>query len=391
MTSPLVSVICPTFNRSRRILPTLRSVRNQRFTDWELLVVSDGSTDDTDDVLAACAREDDRIRPLRTPRHGHPSPVRQAGLARARGGIVAYLDHDDTWLPDHLASLVAAVERGADVVATGAVRVGPDGRVTSVTGPLDLLWHPELQLASPLFEPSRVAHRAGLSAAVGGWRALASGLEDWDLWLRLADAGARFATVDARSARLADGGPSRRTRVPRGHQLWLAEFPTAAAAARAVAGLRAPGAAAELRAAARADQLVWYRSLAATGDLRWPEPHQPHGPPAGGDARPASVTELVERAFAAAGPGAVPWPELVVRREPRSDVATVRVGLPLWCGTAEHAARLRELLWRRQPAQLALTQRVLGGGPVEGDERKREREGNDRSIPAGGSVALATR
>ncbi|WP_018500457.1 glycosyltransferase family 2 protein [Parafrankia discariae] len=379
---PVVSVICPTYNRSSRIIPTIHSVQAQSITGWELLVISDGCTDDTDDVVAACAARDDRVRLLRTGRHGHPSPVREVGIAQARGAVIAYLDHDDTWLPEHLEVLLGVLGAeggargagavgsaggsgtagggGADIAAVGAVRVDPDGRRTSATGPLDLLWHPELQVVSPLFEPSRVAHRAGLSAAVGGWRQLDTGLEDWDLWLRLADAGHRITTIDARTAVLADGPATRRTRVPRRHLLRLAGFPDLAGAARGLAALREPAAAEALRAAARADQLAWYRDLAGAGTL-----HRPRSAPTGsgstrsGPISPAAVADLVEQAFASLAPAASPWPDLTVRRNTAEQGGGVAVGLPLWCATPEHAARVEAILRDRQHTQLSLTSRVL--------------------------------
>jgi hypothetical protein len=58
--------------------------------------------------------------------------------------------------------------------------------VLHVTPPLALCWHPELQVMNAIFQPSQVAHVAGLAESVGGWRASGTGLEDWDLWLRLA-------------------------------------------------------------------------------------------------------------------------------------------------------------------------------------------------------------
>ncbi|KPM51018.1 hypothetical protein ACG83_36835 [Frankia sp. R43] len=384
MPRPAVSVICPTYNRSSRILPTLRSVRAQTYPDWELLVVSDGSSDDTDEIVTGYAAVDPRVRLLRTSRQGHPAPVREIGLTQARGDVIAYLDHDDTWLPDHLAVLVDALHHGssgtgsgaragagagagADVAATGAVRVGPDGTRTSATGLLDLLWHPELQIVSPFFEPSRVAHRAGLTEAVGGWRQLDCGLEDWDLWLRLADTGARFATVDARTVVLEDGGPSRRTRVPRRHHHPLGHFPDLRSAARAVAALRAAGSAAAMRDSARADQIAWYRDLAATGELRWPlqagrgraGPGRAERGQAGEPVSPAAVTELVEQALGPVDQTAPPWPDLVVSRQPADQGGGAVIGLPLWCGTPEHAERVREVLRHRQERQLGLASRLL--------------------------------
>ena len=74
-----IAVICPAFNRSAAILPTVESVLAQTVQDWELFVVSDGSTDDTDEVVRAV--RDPRVRLLRVANHGCPGGPRNAGLA----------------------------------------------------------------------------------------------------------------------------------------------------------------------------------------------------------------------------------------------------------------------------------------------------------------------
>lgn len=101
MSTPRVSVITPTYNRSRRILPTLRSVLEQSYPDFELLVVDDGSTDDTGEIVQELARTDSRIRYHRQV-NGGGGAARLEGLRLARGQWIAYLDHDDRWVPEKL-------------------------------------------------------------------------------------------------------------------------------------------------------------------------------------------------------------------------------------------------------------------------------------------------
>lgn len=96
---PLFSVILPTFNRAAMLERAVRSVRQQHFQDWELLVVDDGSTDDTAGVVTAFS--DSRIRYLPGSHRGR-SEARNRGLAQCKGRYVCFLDDDDLYLPDHL-------------------------------------------------------------------------------------------------------------------------------------------------------------------------------------------------------------------------------------------------------------------------------------------------
>ncbi|MER5560117.1 glycosyltransferase [Streptomyces sp. NPDC002506] len=351
MTTPheaRVSVICPTFNRSRPITDTLDSVSAQSVTDWEMLVVSDGSTDDTDDWVRDRARTDPRIRLIRAERHGHPSGPRNRGLAEARGTYVAYLDHDDLWYPGHLRALLDAFAAGAGFVATGFEIADRHGRVTSVSRALDLCWHPEVQTLGPVFEPSRVAHRRGLAEAVGGWRA-GSGAEDWDLWLRLADAGTRFSTVLDRTVRLlADTGTRRHGITPR-RRLPVAVFEDAARAHAALCELGEHRHEAAFRRACAADTRAWLRRMAASAEFVRP---------AGWSGDPEA--ELAEGTEGLGGTGA---DLLLVPERGRYLVA-----LPLACVTAEHALRVRALVRRTRPAQFALIDEVVarhGGVPAQ--------------------------
>jgi glycosyltransferase involved in cell wall biosynthesis len=113
---PTVSVVIATYNRSRVLRQALRSVVESTFTDWEVIVVGDACTDDT----AACVESfaDPRIRFVNLPVNcGDQSGPNNHGVSLARGRYVAFLNHDDLYLPDHLANCVAALdEGGADLV-----------------------------------------------------------------------------------------------------------------------------------------------------------------------------------------------------------------------------------------------------------------------------------
>src|ERR1039458_10379468 len=100
---PLVSIITPVFNASRWLPETFATVRAQTLTDWEQILVDDGSTDDSLAMVEAAAAEDPRFRSLRTPCNGGPSAARNLAIEAARGRFIAFLDADDLWHPEKLA------------------------------------------------------------------------------------------------------------------------------------------------------------------------------------------------------------------------------------------------------------------------------------------------
>jgi O-antigen biosynthesis protein len=106
---PVVSVVMPVRNRPRQVLDAIASVQQQTMTDWELLVVDDGSTDDTPEVIARVAAEDPRVRLVRRAWSG-VSAARNAGIAEASGGWLAFLDSDNTWVPHFLEVMVGELE-----------------------------------------------------------------------------------------------------------------------------------------------------------------------------------------------------------------------------------------------------------------------------------------
>ena len=102
MNDPLVSVITPVFNSAPWLAEMLASVRAQTFSDWEHLLVDDGSTDGSCGIIETAAEADPRIRLLRMPRNGGPAKARNRAIDQSRGRYLAFLDADDLWLEQKL-------------------------------------------------------------------------------------------------------------------------------------------------------------------------------------------------------------------------------------------------------------------------------------------------
>src|SRR5437660_725329 len=112
---PAVSVILPVYNRAAFLEQAFDSIRSQRFRDWELVVIDDGSMDDTPAAVARLAAGIDRpVRYVRQENQGAYG-ARNTGLDLAAGRYIAFFDSDDVWLPGYLESAAAALDSNPDV------------------------------------------------------------------------------------------------------------------------------------------------------------------------------------------------------------------------------------------------------------------------------------
>jgi len=194
---PCVSVVTATYNRSNVLRHAIDSVRRQSLEDWELLVIGDGCTDDTASVVASFG--DGRIRFTNLPQnHGEQSVPNNAGISNATADYVAFLNHDDIWFPDHLETLMSAMEREpADLVYALSARIDTHGRPHlwgHSPGGRYSRWH--------VVPASVWLMRRDLAARVGPWTP-ASALYDAPSqeWLRRALAsGARLRPVSRLTA-----------------------------------------------------------------------------------------------------------------------------------------------------------------------------------------------
>ncbi len=124
---PKISVIVPVYNVRDYLEICVSGVRAQTFSDWELILVNDGSADGSGELCRALAAEDGRIVVLERP-NGGVSAARNTGLDAASGETVTFLDADDSFAPDHLETLYSLLENeNADAAASGMTLIYPDG------------------------------------------------------------------------------------------------------------------------------------------------------------------------------------------------------------------------------------------------------------------------
>lgn len=132
----LVSVILPAHNREELLTRSIESVLNQTFSDFELIVVDDGSTDGTDEVIARL--EDPRVRYVRLEKNRGASAARNVGIRQANGRFLAFQDSDDEWVPEKLEKQLQCLERQdkeVGVVYSDMERIEADGSVLYYRSP----------------------------------------------------------------------------------------------------------------------------------------------------------------------------------------------------------------------------------------------------------------
>lgn len=205
---PSVSVIIPTRDYAQYLPDAIGSVQAQTLTTWECIVVDDGSTDSTPALLARFAEADPRIRVHRQRPTG-VAAARNVGLAASRGKYVQFLDADDALHPAKLADHAAALDALPDIgIVYGPVSFvseaggrshrqldDPAGGLATLSSEatgdeiLDLLLvHNRFVIETPLV-------RRDIFAAAGTFDERLVRMEDWDLWVRIALAGTRFAFI----------------------------------------------------------------------------------------------------------------------------------------------------------------------------------------------------
>ncbi|MFN8532885.1 MAG: glycosyltransferase family 2 protein [Dehalococcoidia bacterium] len=219
------TVLIPTYRNGRTLLASVPSALAQTVEDLEVLVVGDGVLDETREIVHELQAADPRVRFFDLPKGaGRGERLRHRVLAEARGEIVCYLWDDDLWLPDHVATMRAALQK-ADVVAGPQVIVQPDGSLRIRSYDLtratdrDLLTHPKSVVPSV---PTTFAHTLTFYRRLPhGWRPAPAGYpSDKFMWKQLfsvlgmrgwIDAADRPDLPSPRAARLVGGATVCRT------------------------------------------------------------------------------------------------------------------------------------------------------------------------------------
>jgi glycosyltransferase involved in cell wall biosynthesis len=190
--TPTVSVVIPAYNAARYLGPALDSVLAQSFGEFETIVIDDGSTDTT---RAIVTRYESRVR-LLAQSHAGVCAARNLGIEESRAEIIAFLDADDVWHPDHLATLVDLLRNSPDAIgaASGVEILTADGLPSGVRwvfGDSGEELSVAVRKGCPVL-PSAAAVRRHDLVQAGSFDAAMTTAGDWDLWLRLLSRG-RFA------------------------------------------------------------------------------------------------------------------------------------------------------------------------------------------------------
>lgn len=196
MTAPLVSVVLPTYNHAHFLRRSVGSVLNQTLSDWELHIVDNSSTDDTNEVLASF--KDPRIHVHTINNGGIIARSRNLAIRHASGTFVAFLDSDDCWYKEKLQSSTELLGSGHDLVCHGELWVGGDqpDRVV-MYGPSRKASSRRLLHRGNCLSTSAVTMERKLLEAVGGFSEDPTFVtaEDYELWIRCAALRARIAFI----------------------------------------------------------------------------------------------------------------------------------------------------------------------------------------------------
>jgi glycosyltransferase involved in cell wall biosynthesis len=188
---PLVSIIIPLYNAEQYIGETIRSVLGQTYKNFEIIVVNDGSTDKSEEVVKAIAKSDGRITLLTIPNSARPSVPRNYGISKARGQFIAFLDADDIWMRDKLENQIGVLvdDESIGLISSRAEQFGTTSFFSKSYGLLPL--NPVLTLDSMLRKNSipcsTVVLRRNVLDICGTFDEDPNliAVEDYDLWLRV--------------------------------------------------------------------------------------------------------------------------------------------------------------------------------------------------------------
>jgi glycosyltransferase involved in cell wall biosynthesis len=184
---PLVSVIIPAYNRSNSIARAIESVQFQTYAKWEVIVIDDGSSDNTSKIVQGMAEKDSRIRLIRHSTNRGAQAARNTGIKSARGAWISFLDSDDEWLPHSLqVRLDKANECGASVVHSGGYIImdGQGLEPYRVSQPSGRVYSALLANENPMFPTLLVKKEA--FERIGYLDEKVVSFQEWDTCIRLA-------------------------------------------------------------------------------------------------------------------------------------------------------------------------------------------------------------
>jgi len=222
--SPKISVIIPTYNRARYIAEAIRSVQNQTLRDWELLVIDDGSTDETEKIVRDFLKEDPRISYVKNEKNLGIAKTRSRGVSLAQAPFIAMLDSDDIWAsPDKLAKQLSFLEadKKLGMVGTNASFVDENGKAVGkrTSFPNDDAGIRKTELYRNILMQSGLVLRKEAIEKAGGYDTGFTICDDHDLWLKIGRDW-RFMIVPSvdLAYRIHSGGITKAKRIKTAHE-----------------------------------------------------------------------------------------------------------------------------------------------------------------------------
>ena len=194
-TKPEISVILSTYNRAKKYLPrAIKSVLNQTFKDFELIIIDDGSTDNTVKVVSSF--KDKRIRYYKIPHFGCDTRAKNIGIKRSRADLIAFLDDDNYFRPDHLQALYNCLKRNEEITLAYGDRWvhWENGKNKDQIGIYSDFDSAKLMVRNYI-DTSDVLVRKEALIKVGGFDEKLKKFIDWNLWVRLMKRGYIFKRV----------------------------------------------------------------------------------------------------------------------------------------------------------------------------------------------------
>lgn len=188
----IVSVVIPTHNRCDLLPRAIRSVLNQTFKDFEIIVVSDGSTDGTDELMESLSQEDSRIKYISYHPGHNGNYARNTGIKAAKGEFVAFLDDDDEWLTTKLEKQLELFRKNEKIVLvyTGVKVIYVDEKINySFLPKNEGNLSRTILLGNCIGSTSTVMVRKSVFEKSGVFDPDLAALQDFDLWIRVCQQG----------------------------------------------------------------------------------------------------------------------------------------------------------------------------------------------------------
>lgn len=189
---PTVSVIIPTYNRAHLVGRAIQSVLNQTYRDFELIIVDDGSTDNTEEVIKQFQKQDKRIKYLLHEKNRGGSAARNTGIKNTSGVFLSFLDSDDQWLPNKLESEVKILYNNQNCIicVTGYKFINENNeKIISCSNINKKNISQKIVLRGECITTNDFTVRKDLTVKIGGFDEALPARQDWDFWIRITSMG----------------------------------------------------------------------------------------------------------------------------------------------------------------------------------------------------------